>query len=574
MTSISFSDVSPFSYVKQSSVFNNTFSLRMSETEQKKLSSETNSKNDILDLSAEGIAASQNRKLENAESVDNGSILQEVIRNSKNSILLRLQKILGSENISLSDDQRFTLSVNKASGKVEVSEMDDAEIQEKIQQAVTDDKMLKEMILSTERTLGINKTINSKIFGIGFNSIQQIADDVVESYQLDVTVRGKMFTEMSKDGEAIFEEKDYTYSLALENFPSEADDFINHLKTILFPAMNTIPISKASSEWEQQKTASALYGDKYFTTTSGIPRDSQVAYAQSQHQQPILWALGFEEGTTNGLTDRLLSSSLATNHYQTFSQLTAKGMLEEQMVNEKFSKILEENKIQLNSDETLKTGVDKLGKIRVTGGIENKDKIKRIEDALNNDETLGKEILMMYAKLSYTEGYVDEKFNGNVRPRDMILLNDLLQRETGASLYNLSYDETSEVFKDTEGNADVESLIQNEFHLGQLLHDSLTRTETGEYLFAEENKFEIGFSYKNGVLMNDQSIKKMEDVHNVVKAYTENKENLPDSEGENPAYFLSLLRREFAWISFNEDRLARFYGTEAEQVIINTQRRK
>jgi hypothetical protein len=93
-----------------------------------------------------------------------------------------------------------------------------------------------------------------------------------------------------------------------------------------------------------------------------------------------------------------------------------------------FAELLKKNNIKLNNNESVELSIDYDGKITVGGKI-SKEKSELIQNALNNDKSLGQNLLMAHVPLaSYSEA-------------KLIQVNMILQQEYGLSLSDFELNE-------------------------------------------------------------------------------------------------------------------------------------
>jgi hypothetical protein len=93
-----------------------------------------------------------------------------------------------------------------------------------------------------------------------------------------------------------------------------------------------------------------------------------------------------------------------------------------------FAELLKKNNIKLNENESVELSIDYDGKITVGGNL-NKEKSELIQNALNNNKSLGQNLLMAHVPLVYSD------------EAKLIQVNMILQQEYGLSLSDFELNE-------------------------------------------------------------------------------------------------------------------------------------
>jgi hypothetical protein len=218
---------------------------------------------------------------------------------------------------------------------------------------------------------------------------------------------------------------------------------------------------------------------------------------RSKHFSPTAWALGID---TTGMSYKEASEAFFINQ-TTIADLRSRTQATTEKLDEKIAGILKTNNIVLDDKETLNLTVNEKGEITVGQGID-EDKRAVLEKLLNEDKTLGQDLLFSHAQrqtanISLT--HVDK----NTR---QILADTILQRDFGISLSDLERvhsEETKEgglSVRSKDGKYDkiIETLYREEFATFAFIENALNdQTETA----AEKGSagFEYSYSYKNGI---------------------------------------------------------------------------
>lgn len=156
----------------------------------------------------------------------------------------------------------------------------------------------------------------------------------------------------------------------------------------------------------------------------------------------------------------------------------------------KIDTILADNGIILDEDAELKLELDEQGKILVSG-LDDKAKAEKIAELLNDDETLSKEIEVLWANRRVYESVVSgDKPNQRMAVR-RILLDDHLQNRFGISL-----DEISVENGQIKGNDELESAIAEDGSLGREIREVL---DPG----MDKLKAEPKYIFQNGALVDE-----------------------------------------------------------------------
>jgi hypothetical protein len=206
------------------------------------------------------------------------------------------------------------------------------------------------------------------------------------------------------------------------------------------------------------------------------------------------WGLGLGKGSERGMLDGFIPNQLFLLGKQELRTLTADVSANWKKIDEKIGDLLKANNIKLSKDETLNFKIDEKGNIKVGDGV-SKEKAAKIEEILNSDKALGKELSLQHAKKSMMDGDLTVR---NVEPSDKIkaiLINNILQTETGGSLSDITYDKTAHKY--VSDNESIMALLDEEPDLGNEIAKLLTaEDENGTLSYG--GAFEVSYSYKNG----------------------------------------------------------------------------
>jgi hypothetical protein len=223
---------------------------------------------------------------------------------------------------------------------------------------------------------------------------------------------------------------------------------------------------------------------------------SRMMFGSSKHLSITRWALGFEDAFNNFGAVNLTAGQTKTEK----ESLYAQSQTRLESIDEKIGKLLSENHVVLSDEETLNLSVNQDGVITVGDGIKDPAKREAIESALNADESLGHELLMAHAVRNHADGGYDKN-------NRQIFLNEILRKEYGVTLDEFELAEFDDVsqseftqLKSKSGDAGLVMKIFDEE--GMLCNDIQTylknKTES-----PESTEFNVSFSYKNGVTVED-----------------------------------------------------------------------
>lgn len=162
---------------------------------------------DVLDLSQEGLAASQQTEesTQAAQSVVNenetvdttlkASELSEadrveMIRVNKNAVLSRVNELLAEKGLEVPEDQPFELTTNLMDGSVSVKGIEDPELLAAFNEALQDDEQLVELMRKTRNELGLPEQENTvpRNFTIQFNSMQETPEGIEIDFHIDLFI--------------------------------------------------------------------------------------------------------------------------------------------------------------------------------------------------------------------------------------------------------------------------------------------------------------------------------------------------------------------------------------------------
>lgn len=217
----------------------------------------------------------------------------------------------------------------------------------------------------------------------------------------------------------------------------------------------------------------------------------------SKHTDPMAWMFGLSDPI------RSLSNS---KQLRTLSSIVQAG---EEQLDAKVSGILRANGLSLADDETLEFKLDTKERHITVEGLADAEKAAAIEEALNRDETLANEILVQYARKNLCDvmfakaGPVEDYIVSPLARVDTrlfgILVNEILQREAGASLADFSLSDDGSLVTENEKLA---AMLSEEWGLRDGIKDILS----------DENQepLEVSFAMKNGVLIDQEALSEEE----------------------------------------------------------------
>ncbi|MDR1269952.1 MAG: hypothetical protein LBK82_10535 [Planctomycetaceae bacterium] len=221
------------------------------------------------------------------------------------------------------------------------------------------------------------------------------------------------------------------------------------------------------------------------------------AEKHSKHFSAVAWALGID---TEGMSYKEANEAIHINQ-STIANLHSQAQATTEKLDEKITSILKTNNIVLDDKETLNLTVNEKGEISIGKGI-SEDKRTVLEKLLNEDKTLGQDLLFSHAQRQMTNFGIAKVDKNSYQ----ILADSLLQREFGISLSDLEQvrpEETNKVglsvrSKDGQYDNILETLYEEELETFTFIENALNnRTETT----VEKGTagFEYSYSYKNGV---------------------------------------------------------------------------
>ena len=214
--------------------------------------------------------------------------------------------------------------------------------------------------------------------------------------------------------------------------------------------------------------------------------------AASAHKSPIAWALGLNA------IDSLLTFGVDK------AQLTEKIKATSQGLDEKIAAALKSNNITLGKNEKLSLSVNNKGEVTVADGVMGKTRAEDIQKALNQDSSIGQDMLLSHAQRSIMNTGI--KSNAADSNSTAILFDQLLQREYGVSLSDFSRNtnhsdqygvKNYSISSESGGEELVASLYDNERALYHKIESYVNQVHDDP----DSASFEYGFSYSNGILV-------------------------------------------------------------------------
>ncbi|MDR1480573.1 MAG: hypothetical protein LBJ00_16700 [Planctomycetaceae bacterium] len=264
---------------------------------------------------------------------------------------------------------------------------------------------------------------------------------------------------------------------------AEAFEVLNNNGDMLTVSAEELEEGNVKFEGLKQEVKKIITGSEYL----------QMLRAHSNHTDLQAWAIDVE---------------FIDNRKAYTESLSSKYQSDLQNADKTFAELLERNGIKLNKNEHIELTIDYDGNLTVTGNISN-EKSERIQNALNNNKSLGQNLLITYANQRYPEGN-NEPYLENQR----LLVNIILQREYGVSLSDFEIIETNDRYNipskrlniNNGNDALLKSLHENEAMLVEKIFSILYNQK-----IAPDNTPlpSVTFSYQNGVFvekgMNDEA---------------------------------------------------------------------
>lgn len=168
-------------------------------------------------------------------------------------------------------------------------------------------------------------------------------------------------------------------------------------------------------------------------------------------------------------------------------------------LNDRIAAKLAEHGLEPAENETLEFQINLTGRITLAEGSIDADRAAAIEQALQEDESLGMELLLNHAKQELASG----KYEGNSFETDAVMSRivaaSILKNETGLLLDAIGYDEATGRFFRLEDGVDIDgglgmNGISKDYMVFHGLHNSLIRQEDGSFLVDGSSNI-TGFRY-------------------------------------------------------------------------------
>ena len=163
--------------------------------------------------------------------------------------------------------------------------------------------------------------------------------------------------------------------------------------------------------------------------------------------------------------DQLYKVSKDTGKSEAYAQAAQEAKA---VINEKIGQILAENNIALEENETLNLNVNLDGTISTGDGIVDKEKAAKIEQTLNANATLGRELLLNHAQ----QGLASNKSFDTDAVYSRIIANEVLRNETGLSIKDIGFDAKTLSFYDKTGQHGIDGTLAQDYMVLQGLFNS------------------------------------------------------------------------------------------------------
>lgn len=144
---------------------------------------------------------------------------------------------------------------------------------------------------------------------------------------------------------------------------------------------------------------------------------------------------------------------------------------EREALDGRIGQLLDEKGISPDEGESLRFDVGPDGRITLTGGIADAERAASVEAALNEDETLGRELLLNHVRqdMGHRQHSGNDFMTDPVNSR--IIANEVLRNETGLTLDDIEFDEKTVTFRDKNGKVDL-TAVSKDYMVWQGLYNS------------------------------------------------------------------------------------------------------
>lgn len=251
---------------------------------------------DILDLSAEGLAASEAATetdgvsemgelvdttiAEKAELTETQRV--DIIRSNKNAVLARINTLLAEKGVEVPSDQSFELKTNFMDGSISVTGLEDPELEAAFNEALQGDEELISLMRKTWDGLGMPEQENTqpRNFTIQFLSMNETPADAEIEFTIDMTVNKAV----SEDAEAEATEDDenaspsatYQISITLSN-KIRAD-----MNAALLDELDNANAPKKSGKKDKSDQTDEIDDDQDVEDTEEIKESEVVALTEEE----------------------------------------------------------------------------------------------------------------------------------------------------------------------------------------------------------------------------------------------------------------------------------------------------
>lgn len=213
------------------------------------------------------------------------------------------------------------------------------------------------------------------------------------------------------------------------------------------------------------KQLTQMYNDQLFSEIRNIDPEKLIKYTEGD-------VLTIEAGDfsvkENKYADRLLGVTFeqkqAMREDENAARAYFEGVREERAaLDDRVGQLLEEAGLKPGEGESLSLNVDLNGTISVGEGFEDVEKAIAIENALNADASLGRELLLNYAKEGLKIGGNEGIAYDTDSTYGRIIANEALRSETGLTLDDIRFEKDRIRFSDKNGNVDLSSFNSDDY---------------------------------------------------------------------------------------------------------------
>ena len=178
------------------------------------------------------------------------------------------------------------------------------------------------------------------------------------------------------------------------------------------------------------------------------------------------------------------------------AEYAAAANAERDALDQRITDLLASAGLELAEEEALNFSVALNGRITLDAETMDEEKAAAIEQALNSDALLGRELLVNHAKQALAVREATDAFETDAT-MSRIVAAEILRGKTGLELADVGFDAEKQQFVDGNGKA-LDQEVTKDYMAFHGLYNSLVRQDDGSYVM--DGSLAISFSYGTSLL--------------------------------------------------------------------------